>query len=143
MTDKTLWLFHVDDEEDDRFFVARAVSTTGLPIVLSSAESGALALSMLQAFQDWPHIVLLDIRMPSMSGFEFLEELKALAKGKLPLVIMLSSSEQDSDVERAREMGAHAYCVKPSGLEGIVAFVSRLYHSWLLSEVPCEWPSKS
>ena len=142
MNEKTLHLFHVDDDEDDRFFLARAVRASALPIIVSNAESGAEALGRLRASASLPDMLLLDIRMPQMSGFEFLEALNG-ANGKTVPVVMYSNSDQPTDVERARELGAHAFCVKPAGLGQLVEFISRLYHAWTRSELPCEWPAGS
>jgi CheY-like chemotaxis protein len=141
MAEKTLRLLHVDDDEDDRFFVVRAARATALPIIVRNAANGHDALSMLQASGAWPDLLLLDIRMPRMSGFEFLEALKGIGGIEFPIV-MYSSSDEERDIERAREMGAHAYCVKPSGLDQLVEFIKRLYHTWVRSEIPCEWPAK-
>ena len=140
MSDKRLQLLHVDDDEDDRFFLARAVRAAAVPITITDAKSGPEALRKLQASAVSPDMLLLDIRMPQMSGFEFLEALKRIGKTSLP-VVMFSNSQHQSDIERARQMGAHAYCVKPSGLDQLVDFVKRLYQAWTRAEVPCEWPA--
>ena len=138
MSEKTLRLFHVDDDENDRFFVARAVRATALPIEMRNAAGGHEALAMLRAAAILPDL-LLDVKMPEMSGFDVLEALKREAAGLA--VVMYSSSEHESDIERARELGAHAYCVKPPAFGQLVEFIKRLYHSWVRSERPCEWPA--
>ena len=79
--------------------------------------------------------------MPEMSGFEVLEALKGEAAELA--VVMYSSSEHERDIERARELGAHAYCVKPPGLEQLVEFIKVLYHSWVRAEKPCQWPAQA
>ena len=141
MSEKTLRLFHVDDNEDDRFFVARAVRVAALPIDVRNAAGGEEALAMLRTAGVWPDMLLLDIKMPEMSGFDVLEALKR--EGVVMLVVMYSSSSQELDIERARELGAHAYCVKPPGLEQLVEFIKGLYQSWVRAEKPCEWPAKA
>ena len=142
MTSETLHLFHVDDDEDDRFFLGRAVRASALPIVVTNAASGDEALQRLRGSQTLPDMLLLDIRMPGMSGFEFLEAFKRTVQESVP-VVMYSNSNQDVDIERARELGARAYCVKPSGLDQLVEFVKRPYHSWRRKELPCEWPKET
>ena len=141
MREKILRLFHVDDDADDRYFVARAVRAAALPIEVQNAPGGHEALAMLRSAVVRPDMLLLDIKMPEMSGFEVLKALKKTA-AEIP-VVMYSSSDHDSDVEQARELGAHAYCVKPSGLTQLVEFINRLYHAWLRSEKPCEWPERA
>ena len=122
-------------------FVARAVRAAELPIEVKNAPGGPEALAMLRTAAIPPDMLLLDVKMPEMSGFDVLKELKSTGP-EVP-VVMYSSSSQESDVERARELGAHAYCVKPSGLTQLVEFIKRLYHTWLRSEKPCEWPAKA
>jgi CheY-like chemotaxis protein len=140
MSVKTLHLLHVDDDENDRFFVARAVRAAALPIEVKNAPGGHEALAMLRIAVILPDLLLLDIKMPEMSGFDVLKALKGTA-AEVP-VVMYSSSNHESDIEKARELGAHAYCVKPSGLTQLVEFIKRLYHAWVRSETPCEWPAK-
>ena len=140
MSEGTLHILHIDDDDDDRFFLMRAVRATALPILVTNAQSGAEALDRLRAATALPDMLLLDIRMPAMNGFDVLERLRQTIHAHVP-VIMYSNSDQPSDVERARALGAHAYCVKPSGLEHLVQFVRKLYHSWLTRELPCDWPN--
>ena len=141
MSEETLHILHIDDDEDDRFFLMRAARATALPIVITNAESGAQALVRLRTAPKVPDMLLLDIRMPAMSGFDLLQVLKETIHAHVP-VVMYSNSDQPSDVERARALGAHAYCLKPSGLQHLVQFMRRLYNAWLKRELPCEWPPK-
>lgn len=139
MSDERLHVLHVDDDENDLFFFARAVRVAELPIVVTEARAAEEALAFLTTCGRPPDLVLLDIRMPTMSGFEFFEELKRTERANVP-VVMFSSSEHDTDILRAKDLGAHAYCVKPADLEALVEFVKRLYRAWTRGELPCEWP---
>jgi CheY-like chemotaxis protein len=139
MRERTLHLLHVDDDENDRFFVVRAARGAGVPINVQNAPSGHDALAMLRSGAARADMLLLDIKMPGMSGFEFIEALQREEMATLPIVVY-STSEQESDIQRARKMGVHAYCVKPAGLGELVEFMKHLYEAWVRSEVPCEWP---
>ena len=63
----------------------------------------------------WPQVILLDLKMPRVNGFEFLQWLRADSPGDLRLlpVIVMSSSNQKNDVNRAYALGANSYFVKP------------------------------
>src|SRR4030095_7902761 len=89
------YLLQVDDEENDRILLRHALARTRLPIMLTSAASGAEALAHLsQHFADArPDLMLLDIRMPMMSGFDLLQELQKSGRRNFPVMIMSNSSE--------------------------------------------------
>ena len=142
MAERTLHLFHVDDNENDRFLFNRAIATTGLPIHLVSAASGEEALRLLNSFEQPPDLVLLDIRMPEMSGLELLEALKSGRHADLQIA-MYSTSDHDTDVVRAKDLGAVAYYVKRGGFEGLVDFLRRLYETWDSLGTVSEWPKSA
>ena len=137
--EKPLYLLHIDDDENDRFFFQRAVKTASVPIKIEVAIDGERALDWLKSTSAPPDLILADIRMPRMSGLEFLEAFKRTERRLVP-VVMFSNSIYRADIDRARELGADAYCVKPAGIADLVEFVKRLYGSWTRSELPCEWP---
>ena len=139
MNARTLHLLHVDDQEDDRFFLQRAVATAARPIRLTSFSSGFEALTLLPSLTPPPDLLLIDIRMPEMSGFDLLRQLKGGAYAKVPAA-MFSSSEHDTDIIHAQELAADAYFVKPAGFEGLVVFVRELYDRWAAGALPPAWP---
>jgi CheY-like chemotaxis protein len=97
--------------EDDRF-VRRATEATlrkgGLSVVVASDGEQALTLAGTAA----PDLILLDVIMPKIQGFEVLRRLKDNAATRDIPVVMLSNLGQDGDVERARAAGAADYLVK-------------------------------
>lgn len=96
--------------EDDKF-IARAyqdgLTRAGFEVV--SAVNGQEAIDKVKS--EKPDLVLLDLIMPKKNGFEVLEEIKADQTLKMP-VIILSNLSQDSDIEKAKELGAVDYIVK-------------------------------
>ena len=136
--EKILSVLHVDDSEDDRFLFARSVKK--LPISLSAASSGDEALKRLAETKQLPDMILLDIRMPRMSGFEVLEKLKSAEPLSLIPVVMFSNSSHPGDVQRARQLGAMGYCVKPADAADYQKLSSDIYSGWVRSRPPCLWP---
>ncbi len=102
---KIMWV------EDDSFLsdiIARKLSTE--KCVLLHAKDGETALSLLTT--EKPDVILLDVLLPGMNGFELLEKIKNDPKVKDIPVIMLSNLGQDSDVEKGKNLGAKIFLVK-------------------------------
>lgn len=140
MLGKTLHLLHVDDNETDRLFLSRAAENSGLPIHVEMAKNGEQALKMLEDFEVVPDMILLDIRMPMMSGFEVLQKMKGREELRDLSIVMFSTSGETRDMTEARALGAHAYCLKPSTLEELGKLVKKLYQSWLEGTISEGWP---
>ena len=85
----------------------------------------------------FPRLVLLDLKLPRRSGLEILRWVRASADfRKLPIVV-LTSSRQDSDIERAYEIGANSYLVKPVGFEALLDMIRCMGAYWMhVSELP-------
>ena len=88
------------------------------------AEDGRLGLE--KALSDHPDIILLDVMMPAMDGFQVLEKLKEDPAGQSIAVIMVTAKGQDTDVVRAEELGAIAYICKPWGPDEVEAAVKKV-----------------
>ena len=104
---------------------------------LSVARGGKEALDMLrQARQDGDHIdmVLLDINMPGMDGFEMLEQLRGEADIGDTAVVMCTGSTYDKDMARARSLGAAGYMVKPASLDQLKPMLAAMPGVTLSSE---------
>jgi CheY-like chemotaxis protein len=111
----------VVDDNEAAIELARImlVEQSKLECRLMSARSGGEALELLQrsAQNGAPvDLMLLDINMPRMDGFEVLRELAAIANLAAPPVVMCSTSSYDKDKERAKSLGAYGYLEKPPQL---------------------------
>jgi CheY-like chemotaxis protein len=111
----------VDDSPEDRFLTARALAKTGLQTINFEAEDGSEAIDFLrhtgrfsdpQAFPR-PDLILLDLKMPGVNGFDFLQWFRDQAFDIPAKVVIVSGSELERDLEMARELGAVAYLTKP------------------------------
>jgi CheY-like chemotaxis protein len=78
-----------------------------------------------------PDLLLLDLKMPRKNGFEVLEWVRQQPGLKRLPVVVLTSSMQDLDINRAYELGANTYLVKPANYEALVDLVKTLIQYWL------------
>ncbi len=112
MSDERGRILVVDDTRLNRIILARALETQGHEVV--EAENGRLAMNLLEAEgASGIDVVLLDLEMPEMDGYETLRRIKASdATGHLPVIVISAVDELDS-VVRCIEMGAADYLPKP------------------------------
>ncbi len=102
-------ILEVDDKPDNRLFVRRLLEPIGFS--LREAENGAEAISL---WQDWrPHLILMDIMMPVMTGHEAIRRIRALPHGEATRIVVLSASSFDEDREAVLASGADAFLRKP------------------------------
>ena len=99
----------VDDERDVRELVTRKLLQSGFQVI--TAENGQQALEMAAA--QHPDLMLLDVTMPGLSGFDVCRQLKAEAGDDAPSVIFLSARSQPEDILAGMDAGAEDYMVKP------------------------------
>ncbi len=83
-----------------------------------------------------PAVVLLDIKMPKVTGLEVLKEIKGDPKLRMMPVVVLTSSREESDLIKSYNLGVNAYVVKPLGFEEFVTAVSRLGVFWAIINEP-------
>ena len=128
----------VDDSENDRFLVRAVFKMNHCDILLQEARNGEEAIAYLQGdgpFGDrnnypLPVVMLLDLNMPKKNGFEVLAWVRVQPLLKRLAVIILTASARDEDVERAYDLGATSYLVKPSKLETLSA-IERCLCDWI------------
>ena len=128
-----------EDDPNDVLLLRRAFRGTGLPepeLVVSDGEEAIAYLEGSGGFADrerypLPSLLLLDLKLPRRSGFEVLEWVRRRAgMSNLPVVV-LTSSRQPADIDRAYELRANSYLVKPATLEGLREMVRALDLYWL------------
>ena len=105
----------VDDNEMNRDVLSRRLQREGY--LVSTAEDGVKALSMMSA--EAYNIVLLDIMMPDMDGFETLTNMRNLNNCKDIPVIMLTSVNEMDDVKKCIGLGANDYVLKPYNMDDL------------------------
>ncbi len=134
----------VEDNPQDAELIVRAFKKNRLANRIYVAEDGAEALDILFARGQYarrenaapPKIVLLDLKLPKVSGLEVLSQIKSDARTKKIPVIVVTSSREDPDIEESYALGANSYVVKPVDFEQFFNAMSNLGLYWLLVNHP-------
>ena len=127
------------DSEDYALLFRRALKSAQIDASLNVVQDGQEAVNYLAGTNGYadrdkhpfPKLLLLDLRMPRMDGFEVLSAIRTrLGFTQLP-VIVLTHSDNPADVRRAYELGATSYFRKPDSLEGLDEMIHVLHAYWL------------
>ena len=128
-----------EDDENDVLLLRRALKTAKVFAGLSVVRNGQEAIDYLsghgnyvdRAAHPWPAVMLLDLKMPMVDGFDVLTWWRdQRGERELPIVV-LSSSGLESDTERALSLGAAAYRVKPTDFQDLVTVAEEVRERWL------------
>ena len=134
-----------EDDENDVFFLTRAFQQAKIENPLHVVRDGQEAieyLSGLGKFSDrieypLPHLFILDLKMPRKTGLDVLGWLHEQPELRCLPVVVLSSSAQRTDIEKAYELGANGFVVKPASVEKRVEMAKVIGAFWLdLNEGP-------
>ncbi len=136
-------VLYVEDDSDDAFLVQRAFEKARLPHRLVHLLDGQQAVDFLSgspgpAQPPQPDLLLLDLKMPRMDGFEVLSWIQSKPQFKRLPAVVLSSSDHEVDVARARALGAADYFRKPTDPAELVRIVTTIHERWLLKCAPPE-----
>jgi CheY-like chemotaxis protein len=134
----------VEDEEADVFFVRRALAEIHVRHPLRVVSDGRDAIEYLAGhgrYEDrqrypLPGLVLLDLSLPLMRGLEVLAWIRARAEFQSLAVVIFSGSEAPVDQEKARQMGANQYVVKPTDMTQLRPLLQEIFTRWLPAEPP-------
>ncbi len=129
----------VDDDEDDRHLIDRAFVDLQLQARVIHLHDGQEMIDYVHRkvpFSDPsafppPNLILLDLNMPRMNGQEALRRLKSDPRFKPIPVVILTTSDSQTDVQTLYDLGANAYIRKPHTYGGLLGTVKRLDQFWL------------
>ena len=130
----------VEDDEADIFLLRRAFRNARIANPLIEVRDGQAAIQYLSGEGDYaertrypiPFMVLLDLRLPKLSGFEVIAWMRDQPQLANLVVVVLTASDHVTDVTKARDLGANSYLVKPGNFEELVQMVKRIKGRWLL-----------
>ena len=115
------FILMVDDDHEDIYSIRRALSVGEHDLRFESCSSGEELFKRLVRTDDkngrdrnMPDIILLDLNLPKISGFDILKRLRSSPEPNLIPVIVLSTSNSDADISRAYQTGANVFFTKPA-----------------------------
>jgi two-component system response regulator len=120
----------VEDSEDDFEATIRAFKRANLKNPVQWAPSGQEALDMLATMPTRPGLILLDLNMPGLDGRKTLEMIKSNPQWRKIPVVILTTSDDERDIEGCYALGANTYVQKPVDLDGLFAAIQRLKEYW-------------
>ncbi|MBI1211826.1 MAG: response regulator [Alphaproteobacteria bacterium] len=121
----------VEDSPDDFEATKRAFSKANLRNEITHCESGEAALSYLRGETNAkPGIILLDLNMPGLDGRKTLEIIKNSEELKKIPIVILTTSNDERDVQACYALGANTYIQKPVDFDGLIAAIRRLKEYW-------------
>jgi two-component system response regulator len=146
MTDKQILL--IEDNADDRDLTIRALKKSNVPNPVAVARDGDEALTMLlgngRGGQSLPVLILLDLNMPKVDGFEVLRRIRADPRTRVVPVVILTSSIAEDDLRSVYDLGANGYVRKPIEPSKFTEVINAVSLFWLLfNESPPEPKSLS
>jgi CheY-like chemotaxis protein len=145
---KTILL--VEDNADDVCLMRRAWKKAHMRFPLIAVENGQQGIDYLAGlgrFQErekfpFPGLVLLDLKLPLQSGLKVLEWIRAQPRLSALPVVVLSSSKNNADIEKAYDLGVNSYLVKPGSVDLLLDLVTAINLYWLnLNQAPMFQPA--
>jgi CheY-like chemotaxis protein len=132
-------ILYAEDDENDQLFLQDAFEQAGISNPLRMVADGQEAIDYLTGTGPYadrqayplPGMIWLDLKMPRKSGLQVLEWIRSQAAFKTLIVIVFTSSHQPKDIERAYELGANSFVVKPVGTRQRIEMAQRFKGWWL------------
>ena len=128
----------VDDRENDREIMRVAFKKANFSNPLQEVHNGEEAIAYLKGEDVYtdrnkfplPAVMLLDLNMPMKNGFDLLSWVRTQPALKRLSIVILTASTRMEDVERAFDLGANSFLVKPSNIDALIAMI-RCLRDWL------------
>lgn len=133
------YILLVEDNPTDAELTMRALKKNNLANQLVWVKDGAEALEFIFAtgrysernVDNFPKLILLDLRMPKVDGLEVLQKIKADERSRRIPVVVLTSSQEDRDIVESYKLGVNSYVSKPVEFDDFINAVSTLGFYWM------------
>lgn len=122
----------VEDDPADAELALRALARIGIAAVVEHAPDAEHALEVLQTHGLSPRLVLLDLKLPGMSGLDLLKALRANPETRLLPIVVFTSSAEPRDLTGSYGSGANAYAQKPVDFDAFGNTLRRVCDFWLV-----------
>lgn len=134
----------IEDNASDAEMTVRALKKSGIANKLLHLKDGAEALDFIFAKGNYsdrkvvngPKVVILDLKMPKVSGIEVLQKMKSDERTRKIPVVVLTSSKEDPDIKECYALGVNSYVVKPVDFDQFHKAISGLGFYWLIINEP-------
>ncbi|ELZ95802.1 response regulator, receiver [Haloferax mucosum ATCC BAA-1512] len=128
-------VLHVEDNPADVELVKQVVGRSDRNLSVTAVSCASDALAYLRGdldlgTADRPDFVLLDLNLPDSDGYELLEQIRSMPASRSLPVIVLSGSESQTDIQRAYELHANAYLIKPMHYPELQSVLERTFDFW-------------
>ena len=132
-------VLYMEDEEPDVYLMQMGFKRAGLPHLLQVVRDGKQGMDYLAGHGQYadrakfplPCLVLLDLNLPVRSGLHVLQWLRQEPQFQNLPVVIFTASNQESDKERTRLLGANEFITKPSDMAHLSSIITRLREHWL------------
>jgi len=137
-------LLIVEDEENDVLFLKDALRKANILSPIQVVEDGRLAMDYLAGVGKYadrksyplPSVIFLDLKLPQVNGLAILKWIREQSDLPPILVMVLTASSLDEDIERAYRLGANSYVVKPSSRDKLVEVLKDFGNWWFKHNEP-------
>jgi len=144
MNSGTTEILIVEDNPNDAQLTMRSLKKNNLANHIMHVSDGQTAVDYLfgeaeyqgRNVLDQPKVVLLDLKLPKLNGLQVLARIRGDARTKMLPVVILTSSQQESDLIESYKLGANSYIVKPVEFENFAKSVQEVGLYWLLLNKP-------
>lgn len=137
-------ILFAEDSLDDAMLTIRALNKSGFTNKLLHVKDGAEALDFMYCrgiYADrnpkaHPKLLLLDLKMPKVSGMQVLEKVKSDPDLRMIPAVILTSSQEDPDIAKCYDLGANSYIVKPVDSNNFFAAIKEMGMYWMILSQP-------
>jgi len=150
MDDSSYTILLVEDDENDAMLLRMAFEKNNISNPVQWVKDGLEAVDYLNgagAYADrarypFPEVLLLDLKMPRMTGLELLAWIGEHPDFKVIPTIIMTSSKQELDIQKAYQLGANTYMTKPCSFDELAKMVKLTHEYWAVSSKPKTKPKR-